>query len=143
MTRDLEFSGLVTGGHLPPTVRHQIADSMRKMEGKRLSVKIAEFKKRRSNNQNRFYFGPFIKAIREWFLEQGYVFSADEIHDFLWRKVVKKTEIVILPDGTEYERRLSSTTNSTTEWERDIDIIRAWAAERDLQLPFPNEGEEQ
>ena len=135
----LEYIGGVEKGMLPDYTRIQIKDALPLFNGKTVKITIEERKKQRTIKQNRFYFGPMIQAVRLWLLDNGSVFSAEEVHDYLWRRVLKETEMVVMPDGSTYERRLSSTGSTTKQWEERMDIIRAWAAERGLQLPFPGE----
>jgi hypothetical protein len=136
----LEYFGGVEAGKLPSYTSTQIRDALPLFNGKTVQITIEERKKHRTSKQNRFYYGPMIQAVRLWLLDRGYVFSAADVHEYLWRNVLKETEIVVMPDGSTFERRLSSKDSTTKDWEMRMDIIRAWAAERDLQLPFPGEG---
>jgi hypothetical protein len=108
-------------------------------EGKRVTVSLAESKRTRTNNQNAFWWGVCIPIIRSWFAEHGYNFDAEEVHDWIVRRVWKQTEVILGPDGEPYERRLSSTKLSTVEWERAIDEVRRCGAEHGLVIPFPRE----
>lgn len=137
--QNLEFVGGVEAGKLTAYTSAQIKTALPMFNGKSIRITIAERKKQRTSKQNRFYFGPMIQAIRLWLLDHGCVFSAVDVHEYLWRNVLKETEIVVLPDGSTFERRNSSKDSTTEQWEKRMDIIRAWGAERDLQLPFPNE----
>lgn len=139
MQQRLEYIGGVDGGKLPSYTSVQIRDALPLFNGKTIKITIEEKKKQRSPKQNRFYFGPMIQAVRLWLLDHGSVFSAQDVHEYLWRNVLKETEIVVMPDGSSFERRLSSADSTTKDWEKRMDIIRAWAAQRNLQLPFPNE----
>lgn len=137
----IEYFGGVEAGKLPSYTSQQIKQALPLFNGKTVKITIEEKKRTRTVKQNRFYFGPMIQAVRLWLLDQGYVFSALDVHEYLWRNVLKETEIMVMPDGTTFERRLSSKDNDTKKWEIRMDIIRAWAAERNLELPFPREGE--
>lgn len=142
MQQKLEYVGGVEAGKLPPHTSARIKEALPLFNGKTVKITIEERKRQRTIKQNRFYFGPMIQAVRIWFLDKGYVFSAAEVHDYLWRKVLKETEIVVLPDGSTYERRLSSKDSDTKKWEERMDIVRAWAASLEplLELPFPGEN---
>lgn len=131
--------GHVKDGHLGIATRKAIASFLKMLEGKPVQVEIKERKKYRSIKQNRFYFGHIVPAVREMFFQTGHVLSDEDVHDYLWRHVLKETEIVIMPNGDTYERRKSSTGFSTKDWEERIDAIRAWAAELGIALPYPNE----
>jgi hypothetical protein len=118
--------------------RALIASRLKDADGKIVTMQIEEFKPKRSSNQNRFWFGVVIPLVRSWFLEHGYNFDAEEVHDYIVRRVWKHTEVVNLDDEP-YERRLSSTKLEKPEWEKMVDLTRVWGAERGLQIPFPKE----
>ncbi len=130
---------MMPDGKLPVGIRETLARSLPSFAGKRVRFTFEEAKKVRTLKQNRFYFGPMINAVRLWLLDNGAVFSAADVHEYLWRNVLKETEMVVMPDGSHFERRLSSKDSTTAQWEKRMDIIRAWGAERGLELPFPGE----
>lgn len=127
-------------GKLPEGIKVTLARSLPAFAGRKMRFTFEEAKKQRSIKQNRFYFGPMINAVRLWLLDNGSVFSASDVHEYLWRNVLKETEMVVMPDGSTFERRLSSKDSTPADWEKRMDILRAWGAERGLELPFPNEG---
>lgn len=137
MAKTLTFKVLDTG-KLPQGIRETLAALFPVYAGKVIKLSISESKKYRSNPQNRFWFGAMIPAIKEWFMEHGHNFSAEEIHEYMVKRVWKHTQIVLI-ENEPYERRLSSADLSTIEWEKYMDITRHWGAERGLILPFPHE----
>ena len=135
----MEFAGPVYDGTLPPAVAKQIAAAIRSLEGKRVVVTIREQKRKRSNNQNSYYFGVVVAAVNQLFREHGNMVDAHDTHEFLKLRVGKLSQIFVTPDG-EVIKSLGSTTKlSTMEFEAYLDRIRAWASEFGLIIPLPNE----
>lgn len=137
--KPLQFIAPVLHGKIPKETSLSIGGALTIFEGKRVVISVAESKRKRSNSQNAFWWGVCIPIIRSWFADHGYNFDAEEVHDWLVRRVWKFTEVVVMPDGEAFERRLSSTKLSTMEWESKIDLVRQWGAEHGLNIPFPHE----
>lgn len=132
------FRVKVTGGRINDTLRQHIADYVTKYDGKIIEITIKEYKKQRSRSQNAYWWKVVIPAVRLWFLDLGIVFDAEECHEFIVRNVWKYTSVIVMPDGAPYERRLSSTTLSVSEWEQYMMITKAYFAEKGLILPDPH-----
>lgn len=139
MPSSIEFSGIVQNGHLPAPVRTQIANTMQRMEGKRLAIKISEAKRRRSNSQNAYYWGVVIEQVRQLFADSGTDIDKEECHDFLKQHVGGLKDVVCDPSGARHSILKSSTKLTTRDWEDYMEKIRAWAAQFGCQIPFPNE----
>lgn len=91
---------------------------------------------KRSNPQNRYYFGVVLPVISDY---TGY--SIEEIHDLLKQKFLLEDYILHLKEGQEEIRIPKSTTKLTTvEFEAYLSEIREWAS-KDLSVyvPLPNE----
>ncbi len=134
-----KFTAKAENGKLPDHVARQIGAAIRELAGRFVQVTVGEYVPTRSQNQNRFYFGVVIPAIQEHLAQFGAVLSPEEAHDWVVKKIWKHCELVQMPDGGVYEKRLSSTKLTTKEWEDKIELTRAYWAERGLILPFPNE----
>ena len=96
---------------------------------------IKPYKSRRSDNQNRYYWGVVIKILAE---ELGYL--SDEMHEILKYKFLAQKDVVLgdetltIPD--------SSANLNTTEFEKYLAEIRMWASrDLDILIPQPNEVE--
>lgn len=139
MTQAIEFEGVVSGGHMPPPVRSQISEAIRRMEGKRLVVKISEPKKQRSSPQNRYYFGVIVPHVQQMFVDAGNNVGREETHEYLKQHIGKLTMVIETPDGLKRTVTRSSTELSTKDAEEYFEKIRAWAAEFGCQIPLPNE----
>jgi hypothetical protein len=115
---------------------------LKSLEGKKVEVDIHIARKRRSNNQNAYYWGVVIKLLQE---PTGYLGpdGADELHEILKSK--------FLTVHTRYGDRVKDTSGlNTAEFEEYLDNIRNWAAVmfstqddgggfQPFVIPLPNE----
>lgn len=134
-----EFIGVVENGHLSSGLRVQIADTMRRMEGKRLAISIKEIKRRRSNNQNRYYWGVVIPIVTNMFLDAGNHTDENEVHEFLKEHVGGLKSVLCDPSGVRHTVVKSSARINTMDFEIYMEKVRALAAGFDIQIPLPNE----
>lgn len=126
-------------GHLPGQVHRELDDLIRGMAGKRMTLKLAPYKKRRSLNQNAYYFGVVIPAITKMFREHGNNVDNDDCHEFLKLRVGKLAQVFVTPEG-EVMKGLGSTAKlSTIEFEAYMTKCRAFAAEYGVIIKEPNE----
>ncbi len=126
-------------GHLPGNTRRELDDLIRGLAGKRIRLKLALYQKKRSSNQNAFYWGVVIPAVTRMFREAGNMVDEEDTHNFLKLRVGKLAQIIVTPDG-EVVKSLGSTVKlSTMEFEDYLTKIRAWAAEWGCVIPMPNE----
>jgi hypothetical protein len=135
----VEFTALVNKGCLPKGIADQIADVVRRMDGKRLRIKIEEFKQRRSSPQNRYYHGVCVKLVTQMFRDAGNNVNEDDVHLFLKLRVGKLLQVIVSPDGEVHKSVGSTKKLSKQEFEVYLEKIRAWAAGFDLIIPLPNE----
>jgi hypothetical protein len=98
------------------------------------SLDIKQFKNKRSNPQNRYYWGVIIKILSN---ETG--FFPDEMHEHLKRKFLP-VEKVIKQTGERVIVGSTTTELDTFEGEQYFEQIRIWAlSELDILIPEPNE----
>src|ERR1700744_4436209 len=95
----IEFTGTVQDGHLPAQTRLQIAEACKRMEGKRLKVKIAEDKARRSLPQNDKFKGVIVPAFQAFAYQNG-TFLTHSQADQIIKEGIGWVEEVTLPNGT-------------------------------------------
>jgi hypothetical protein len=115
-----------------------IRNAIDELSNGRWVVTIAKYKKKRSNNQNRFYFGNFIASQIECFQERwGETYRQEQVHD--WNKANFWADSHINEDtGEVIMKPASSTDNNTIEWEEKLEKIRQWFRQNmDWELPFP------
>jgi hypothetical protein len=137
--KKIQINSSVKDGILA-TNRKYISDVIKSFDGANIIITIEKRKKKRSNNQNAFYFGIVIPIMMDAFKDAwGEYYSATEVHEALKAKYCFKEQINT--NTGEIIQIPSSTTNfSTIEWEEYIDKIRAFALEWfNTVLPYPNE----
>lgn len=130
---------MVKNGKLSDQAGKNIAQVIRQMEGKHLLITIAEQKRPRSNNQNRYYWGVVVRYVLQMFLDAGNTIDVMQVHEYLKEHVGGLTDIIIDPAGKRRPITRSSTRLTTQEFEEYAEKIRAWAAEFGMIIPLPNE----
>jgi len=94
---------------------------------------IKKWFKKRSLNQNDFYWGVIIPKLSEYFC-----ITPSEVHDEIKYKFLRVTWVGI--GWEEISKTMSTTTLNTKEWEEYIDRIRKWIIEEyNITLPLPHE----
>jgi hypothetical protein len=136
----LEYSCLVSGGKIPLEVSRAVAVALRHLDGKRVIVSLREHRARRSNPQNRYYWGVVVPLVLQMFVEAGNDTTAEEVHEYMKEHVGGLSRVLIGPDGKRRPVVRSSTTLDTSEWEDFMEKVRAWAAALGCQIPLPHEG---
>jgi len=135
-----EFTAKVEGGKLPEGVSWAMEEAIRALDGKKVILTVAEVKKRRSLNQNRYMFGVVVKMITDVFREAGNNVDAEDVFVFLKQNVWKTTQVFVTPDGEVFKGIGSSRNWSTHEMELRLEEARAWAAETlGISIPLPHE----
>lgn len=99
-----------------------------------------ERKNKRTNQQNRYYFGCVCQIVLQGLRDAGWneFETVDEVHESLKAMFLKKQ----LPnnDGVVMEKIISTTKLSTIEFNEYVDKIAKWAAEYlGCYVPAPNE----
>lgn len=130
----------VTGGLISRGVAEHLKRCLAMFEGKRVTITIKPFVKRRTPNQNRFMHGAFFSAMRQMFSEGGIEVSAAEVKEFFKQKFGVRV-VITAPDGNPYEILKSTASYTTKECEEAMERARAWAASWGVLLPYPNEKE--
>lgn len=108
---------------------------LRNYEGKEAYIIIKPYRKNRSDNQNRYYWGVIIKILSDEF-----GFEPDEMHEVLKQKFLVAETLRI---GKEDFIITKPTHNrNTTEFEDYLSHIRTWAStEMGIFIPEPNSVE--
>jgi hypothetical protein len=116
------FYGTVLNGKL--NMEDRFATLLRSMEGQRVEVTVRKYHRRRTDQQNRYYFGVVIPILAD---HTGY--TSDEMHDALKAKFLGVQEKGLL-------HIKSSALLSRLEFKEYVDKIIQWAA-RDLTIYIP------
>ena len=99
-----------------------------KLEGKRIEVTVRERTTRRSDQQNRFYWGVVVELLAD---HCGY--SKDEMHDALKLKFLGGN-----PDEKGLVKMKSTTSLSTNDFVRYTNEVIRWAATLGCYIPDPS-----
>ncbi len=97
MTDLLELPFSAPDGRIPTAVLHRLIDAVGKLPGKRFVLTLKEQKRKRSLNQNAYYFGVLVKRLTVAFREAGNDMDELEVHEFLKNEVGKLTRFAVLP----------------------------------------------
>jgi hypothetical protein len=127
-------------GAMPATVLGEFLSTLARFPERPIKVTISNVKKYRTDPQNRFYWGVVVPLVQRRFEEFGNIVDAEEVHRFLKGKVGGMTRPIVKKGGQVIAYVVDTSTKlSTAEWEDWLTKIRAWGADFDLQIPFPNE----
>ena len=120
-------------GQIPKAASEAIRNELLLLAGKKVTIYVEKFKKKRSNEQNSFYWSVPVKMISEY---TGY--TNEEVHELLKSKFLGIKKIKI--GGDEIERGNTTTNLTTTEYMAYIEDVQRWASETlNLYIPDPSE----
>lgn len=139
----LQYFGTVDeAGKLSLTNNKGFLADLRGLAGKAIRLTI-ERQSKRSDPQNRFYWGNFLASQIECFKERwGETYRKEQIHE--WNKAnFWGTEHIIEETGEVIKIPGSSATQSKSEWELTLENIRQWFRQNmDWEIGYPNEQSE-
>ena len=140
MANKIQLYSKVTNNHLDSNCRESIIRYLRMLDGKPIKVTIEEVKRKRSTNQNAFYWAVFIPLIVNKFNEYGNNVDSEQVHEFLKDEVGKLSGNIFLPNGEMKRISGSSAELQTGKFEDYLEKIRVWALDiLEISLPMPNE----
>lgn len=122
--------------------RNLMLDAIKSFNGFDVVVTIAKVKKKRSNQQNNFYWGVCVPLIQKGLLDAtGELRSIKDIHyKILLPLFAPINEIVNTNTGECIEEKLTSSDLTTTQFCTYILEIQKWANEfLGIDIPNPNE----
>lgn len=137
--KELSFT-VTPAGHMPGNEHRQFDDCIRSMAGKRVVVRISQYQKKRSNNQNAYLWGVVYPPIVQAFRDAGNDTDDEDIHNYLKEHVGKLKRVIVTPDGEVLHVAGSTKRLTTSEMEVYLEKVRAWAAETlGVAISLPNE----
>lgn len=126
-------------GKPPAAVLHRLLDAVSRSGDKRMVLTLKEQKRKRSLNQNAYYWAVVVQAVTQMFREHGNYVDPEETHEFLKLRVGKLSRVIVTPDG-EVVKSLGSTAKlSKMEFKVYLEQVRTWAAQWGCLIPLPNE----
>ena len=120
--------------------RNLIKDAIATFENKQIVIKIEKAKKKRSTQQNRFYYGVIIPIVQNCLKEAGHIMTNESTHDLIKLKFLKETLFVNETTGEVIERIKSTTELSTSQFMDLLAEINNFTFEYfGVSLPSPND----
>lgn len=130
--------GTVIEGHLTRDADLRFLTALATNTGKDVKITVERGRKR-SLNQNSYYFGVVVPAVQDMLIEYGNDVDTEETHSFLKEHVGKLVSAVTDKRGRRMAIVKSSTALSSKEWEEYMERIKRWAAQEGVYIPDPNE----
>ena len=135
--------GKIENGKFVPNNSKQFINEFAQFEGKQVEVTVKRWYKKRSLNQNDYYWGVIIVLITNAINELGNEFDSETVHEYLKGLFLKDTKELIDKNSGETKQieYIKTTTKLTTvEFETYLEKCRQFAAEQfDTYIPNPNE----
>ena len=117
-----------------------IKDAIQTFEGKQIVIKIEKAKKKRSTQQNRFYYGVIIPIVQNCLKDAGHIMTNESTHDLIKLKFLKEALFVNEQTGEVIERIKSTTELSTSQFMDLLAEINNFTFEYfGVSLPSPND----
>ena len=137
--KKIEIDTKVINGQMKQN-RPLILKALKAFEGVNITVTISKRKKKRSTNQNSYYWAVIVPFWKQIFLDEwGEVYSQSQTHEFL-KYNCNFTEKVNKETGEIIRVSKSTTENSTTDQELMCKQARDLALEMfNIEIPLPNE----
>lgn len=130
----------IQNGQLSDGAELQFLAELSHHDGKDICVTVERKRKKRSLNQNQYYWGVVIPIIRNVLEEYGNEVDDEETHSFLKDHVGKLTSSVVDSVGRRVAITKSSASLTTGEFENYLLRVTAWAAQENVIIPSPSEG---
>jgi hypothetical protein len=145
VTAKIEILSEVEGSNLKRN-RKQLVAAIAHFEGKPVTITIERTKRKRSNPQNRWYWGVALPIVRQALNDNGNPFTTQHTHELLKVALIKICPEVVLDETViestgEVLQRIRSTAEFTTSEFMDFkSAIQQWSAEvLGVEIPDPNE----
>ena len=142
----LVYQGNVKDGviTLPKRLRKEVTSAF---EGKNIEVVFKRKRKRRSDNQNRYYWGVVIPEIVRAMidlgneaLQQGNTEHGELVHEYLKHNLLDNGEEIMGIEGVIIKLPPSTTKCTTVDFMDFVERVRMWAADNlGVAIPSPNE----
>lgn len=108
------------------------------MEGQEIEVVIK--KKKRSENQNDYWFGSLTRYVLPYFRDAGNNWSVFDLHEMTMHEL-GYLDAKVAPNGKIYPCRQHSSEFDTAEWEEFMERARAYyATEYGIDIPLPDKN---
>jgi ribosomal protein L30E len=120
--------------------RNLIIEAIRSFDGKELIISFEKPKKKRSNGQNRFYYGVVLPIVQNCLKEAGHIMNLESTHDLIKMKFLKEIILTNEETGEVVERIKSTSELSTSQFMDFISEIRTFTLDYfNTDIPEPNQ----
>jgi hypothetical protein len=130
----------IVNGHLSDGAELQFLAELSHHEGKDICITVERKRKKRSLNQNAYYWKVVIPIVRAMLEDYGNELDDEETHSFLKEHVGKLTGSVVDSVGRRVAVVKSTASLTPAEFEAYILKVTAWAAQEGCIIPSPNEN---
>jgi hypothetical protein len=135
--------GVVKNGKLELQNSKKFAEELKIFEGDNVLLTLEKKKRKRSNQQSRYYWGVVIPSVKYAMEAKGFFINNKEQVHLLMKVKFLKAEIINVATGEVIETIGSTTRLSTIDFESYLEQIRAWSASYlDCIVALPNEQTE-
>lgn len=141
----IEILSKVEGGKLLRN-RHLLEKTITHFEGKNITITIERTRNKRTNPQNKWYWGLAVPMVQHRLSELGELMSKESTHNLLKVAVMKidpsliMDEVIIESTAEVLERMRSTSELSTTEFMAFKNHVQQWAIETlDIDIPDPDQ----
>lgn len=138
MNITLTFTGTVSDT-LKIVNRKQFDKDIQLFAGKEVEITIRKKRKKRSLNQNNFYWGAVVPIVREGLCDVGIIMNSEEVHELLKLKC-NPVEVINNKTGEVISTMGSTTKLTTSEFMDYLSKIKHWSREY-LNIEIPEPGE--
>lgn len=136
-----EFNCELVNGEVPEMMRKSIIDFINQFDGKKIVVKVKEWRKPRSAKQNQYMFGIISKYLVPVYRESGNDWDEFDVHESIMAEL-GYTTVIFDPKGKPHRKRMHSSDFNTMNMEEYLSRFRAYCSSNlGVFIPLPNEQE--
>ncbi len=118
----------------------QLTAGLRQMKG-RWRIDFTKYRKRRTDPQNRYYYGVIVKEFHRFLRDQGETYTRDRAHRILAAKFLREQETDPITGKPLVETVRSTADLNVEEFGEYIELCIAWLADFfGIVVPPPEEG---
>ncbi len=126
---------ILPDGKLPEGMKATLANVFPSYAGKRIKLTVAEYKEKRSLNQNSYYWSAIVPHVRRVRFDMGDPLTIEQVHEDLLAQFAPSAMAKCL-DGRKYARAMRSKEMSVAEMAEYITAITACMAEFGHPVPI-------
>jgi hypothetical protein len=133
------YGHITDDGALKINERSTFLKLLQPLKGREIELTIKKRSKKRSGDQNAYYWGVVVHLVSEALIDLGNEITPDEAHEFL-KANFNYTEITNEQTGEVMKIPRSTSDLTTEEFTDYIEKVAKWAAEwLNITIPEPNE----